>query len=443
MKRWPIVLLISLAVVVFLSPGIIGHLAEKSLDENLNWLEAENDDIVISTEKFDRGWFSSAGQHRVTIKEGSMLATLTARENPAQNGLPSLIIDTRLDHGVFPLTSLARDEGTLKPSIASSVSTLKIDPGDGALVDLPGTIYSTIGLTGKSRFHYVMDAGSQRDDHALVTWTGANITVDTTPANRSFSARGEIEPVTLESYGTVTEVGPVTFGLSQEESPFAFAVGTVKLGIDFLTVTRPGETQAGFGKLRLDAVNELDGDRVNARTIASVTRALVPGIGPMTVNVDFAAKGIDAKSLEGLISALRDAQGGSLAGSGQAQITPLLQAGMQQLIAHGLEARFSRFDISLPQGDLSTTITVTVPESDPNETFSWPGIILATTASINLTLSTSLYEMMQTMNPEITSLVAMGVLKRNGGQYATEIQYAKGLLTINGAPMAIPLGMLQ
>jgi len=442
-KRWPIVLLISLAVVVFLSPGIIGHLAEKSLDDNLSWLEAENDDIVISAEKFDRGWFTSAGRHRVTIKEGSMLAILTARESPGQRRLPSLLIDTRLDHGVFPLTSLARDEGTLKPSIASSVSTLKIDHGDGALVDLPGTVYSTIGLTGGATFHYVMDAGSQRDDDALVTWSGADISVEKAPSSGSFSARGNIEPVTLESYGTVTEVGPVSFQVSQDKSRFAFGVGTVKLGVDSLRVTRPGEPPAGFGEIRLDAVSKLDGDRVTARTTASVARALVPGIGPMNVDIGFDAKGIDAKTLERVIRALRDAQGGSFAGAAQAQITPQLQASFQQLMVHGLEARFSHFNVSLPQGDFSATIAVTVAESDPNDTFSWPGVVLATTASIDLTLSTSLYEMMQTMNPEVTSLVAMGVLKRNGEQYATEIRYAKGLLTINGAPMAIPLGMLQ
>ena len=88
-------------------------------------------------------------------------------------------------------------------------------------------------------------------------------------------------------------------------------------------------------------------------------------------------------------------------------------------------------------------MTVTIPESDAKDSFSWPSIVLATTASIDLTMSVSLYEMLQAMNPDLTTLLALGVLKRNGENYETEIRYAKGLLTINGAPMAIPLGMLQ
>lgn len=443
MKRWPIVLLISLAVIVFLSPGIIGHLAEKNLDENLSWLEAENDDIVITAEQFDRGWFTSAGRHRVTIKGGSLLEVLTSEENAGSGGLPSLLIDTRLDHGLLPLSSLGREQGSLKPSIASSVSTLKIDHGNGELVDLPGTIYSTIGLTGNSSFHYVMEAGSQSDVDSLVAWSGADITVNTTPSSRSFSVQGSIEPTTIESSGVVTEVGPVTFDVSQDRSQYAFGIGAVKLEIDSLDVTSPGEPPAGFGKVRLDVISELDGDRVNGRTTVSFTRVLFPGVGPMNVDIGFTATGLDASSLEVIISALREAQGNALAGAAQPELPPDILADLEDLVTSGLEIQFTRFDISVPQGDLSTAITMTIPESDSKDSFSWPGVVLATTASIDLTMSTSLYEMIQTMNPQITSLVAMGVLKRNGENYETEIRYAKGLLTINGAPMAIPLGMLQ
>lgn len=440
MKRWPIVLLISLAVIVFLSPGIIGHLAEKNLDENLQWLEAENDDIVITTELFDRGWFTSAGRHRIRVTDGSLFEVLGAYGNRAGGGLPSLIIDTRLDHGLVPLTSLGREHGSLVPSIASSVSTLKIDRGDGELVALPGTIYSTFGLTGNSSFHYVMAAGSQSDADSLVTWSGADITVNTIPASRSFTIQANIEPTSLESNGVVTDVGPVTFEVSQDRSQYEFGIGTIKLEIDSLTVTSPNQPRTGFGKISLDALSELDGDRVNGRTSISFTRVLVPGIGPMNVDIGFAANGIDAGALEGIISALRAAQGSALMG---AAIPTGTHAELQKLVASGLEIQFNRFDISVPQGDLSTTMTVTIPESDAKDSFSWPSVVLAMTASIDLTMSVSLYEMLQTMHPDITTLLALGVLKRNGEYYESEIRYAKGLLTINGAPMAIPLGMLQ
>ena len=443
MKRWPIILLLSLAVIVFLSPGIVGRLAEKNLDENLNWLEAENDDIAITAEQFQRGWFTSDGRHRVTLKNGALLEMLATAENPANDGVPSLIIDTRLDHGLVPLTSLGREQGSLKPSIASSVSTLTIDNGKGELIDLPGTIYSTIGLTGNSTFHYVMEAGSQTDENTLMTWSGADITVNTVPASRSFSAQGNVEPTTIEADGVTTDVGPVSFDVTQDRSRYEFGVGAVKLEIDSLSVTSPGEPLAGFGKVSVAAISELDGDRVNGTSTLQFTRVIVPGIGPMNVDIDFAATGVDAKSLEIIVSALRDAKGTALTGASQTTLAPLIQEDLEQLIAKGLELQFGRFDVSVPQGDLSTSITIAVAELDDGETFHWPGALLATTASLDLTMSRSLYEMVQTLNPEVTTLVAMGMLKPTGDDYAMEVRYAKGLLTINGAPMPIPLGMTQ
>ena len=196
MKRWPIILLISLALIVVVSPGIVGQFAEKNLDENLSWLQAENDDIIITAETFDRGWFTSEGRHRITLKSGSLLAFSGVGVDPPAGRLPSLVIDTRLDHGLVPLGSLGREQGSLMPSLASSVSTLKMDTGDGDLIDLPGVIYSSIGLTGNSTFHYLMEPGSQSDQDTLVTWSGADITISTVPSDRLFSAKGNIQPTT-------------------------------------------------------------------------------------------------------------------------------------------------------------------------------------------------------------------------------------------------------
>ncbi len=65
MNRWFVALLITLAVILLVSPGIVGRLAEKSVEENLDFVASENDEVVVTTESFDRGWFTSEGR-RVT-----------------------------------------------------------------------------------------------------------------------------------------------------------------------------------------------------------------------------------------------------------------------------------------------------------------------------------------------------------------------------------------
>ena len=60
-------------------------------------------------------------------------------------------------------------------------------------------------------------------------------------------------------------------------------------------------------------------------------------------------------------------------------------------------------------------------------------------ASADLTIPSGLYEMMVAMNPQVNAAVAMGILRADGDNYVMEAQYKQGLLTVNGAPMPIPI----
>ena len=62
-------------------------------------------------------------------------------------------------HGLIPLSSMGREGGSLEPGLGSAVSTLAVDSGTGEIVDLPGTIYSTVGLGGHLDSRYVLEAG--------------------------------------------------------------------------------------------------------------------------------------------------------------------------------------------------------------------------------------------------------------------------------------------
>ena len=133
-KKGIVVLLVFLAVVVLVSPAIVGRLAEQSMDENLNWAASESGDVKVTSERFARGWFSSEGQHRIELQDGDLLTALQALAGPISAGdLPVLIINTRLDHGLIPVTSMARDKGSLAPGLGSAVSTMQVELPDGEI----------------------------------------------------------------------------------------------------------------------------------------------------------------------------------------------------------------------------------------------------------------------------------------------------------------------
>ena len=131
MKKGVIAVLLILALVVIVSPGIVGKLAEKSVDENLNWAVDNSAELVVTSTGFDRGWFSSEGQHRVELGDGSVRAALTSF---GDTDSPVLLIDTHLDHGLIPFSSMSREEGSLTPGLGSAVSTLASIGGDADAV---------------------------------------------------------------------------------------------------------------------------------------------------------------------------------------------------------------------------------------------------------------------------------------------------------------------
>jgi uncharacterized protein YdgA (DUF945 family) len=287
-----------------------------------------------------------------------------------------------------------------------------------------------------------MEEGSQTDANALMTWSGADITLTTDPTNRALTAKGRIEPTSIESYGITTDIGTVSFDVEQDRSQYSFGIGTAHVDVDSFTVTSPAQPKAGFGKVSFDVSSELDDDRVNGVASIEFGHVIMPALGDMNLYIDVAAKGLDANSMEVFVSELRAAQA-QQPNAPMEVLLPQVEDDLEALLAQGVEIDITRLDVSLPQGDLSTTININIPESGTRSAFSWPGIILATTASVDLRISTSLYELAESMNPDANMLLAMGILKRAGENYEMEVRYASGLLTINGAPMTIPLGLPQ
>ena len=193
MKKGIIALLVALALIVLISPGLVGRMAEKSVDDNLNWAAEESGALVVTSENFDRGWFSSQGQHRVQIDGDKLKALMGSIDGaPDPGDFPVLVIDTRLDHGLIPLGSMSREKGSLAPGLGSAVSTLSVELADGETVDLPGAVYSKVSIGGALSSNYVLPAGSMTEDGSTVSWNDTNIDVTTNPSSGKVSFGGDL-----------------------------------------------------------------------------------------------------------------------------------------------------------------------------------------------------------------------------------------------------------
>ena len=165
MKKSVIALILLAVLIIIVSPGIVGKMAENSVGENLNWAANESGDLIVTTNGFSRSWFSSEGQHRIELAEGGLRTAMMALVGSGgYDQIPVLLINTRIDHGLIPVTSMSRKEGSLAPGLGSAVSTLGIELAANETIDVPGTIYSTVDLSGDLDSRYILEAGATTVD---------------------------------------------------------------------------------------------------------------------------------------------------------------------------------------------------------------------------------------------------------------------------------------
>ncbi len=436
MRKSIVILLIAAAVIVLLSPGIIGRIAEESVDSNLQWAADESKGFRLTSQRFDRSWFSSEGQHRIEIRDPEIrdaLATLAGGE--PHDGYPTLVIDTHIDHGLIPVTSVGRAEGSLAPGLGRGISTLVIEYPDGGSVPVPGTVYSSIGLSGVLTANYIVEPGSLEADGSSASWGDTNIELSTDYRAESFVIDGIIESLVVTDAGDTLRLGKTTFGGEQRPSRFGMSVGDFEMSADSVAVEEAGVETYRLGPVMLSGTSDIDGERVNGNVRMSLNALAVPGYGDSDFDVAMRFTGLDGAALGGMVQKLEDA--GDPATPQQLHL--LVGDELDRLVAAGFELHFDRFDFDLPQGPVSLKMRFTVEESDPVG-FDMTSLLMTLDAEADLTAGADFVEYAMAMNPDAGAIVGMGYLRKNGDVYEMRAEYAKGLLTINGAPMPIPMG---
>lgn len=438
MKKSFVALLIALALIVMISPGIVGRLAERSMDENLDWAANESQEVVVTSQGFDRGWFSSEGQHRIELKEGNLRDLLRAYAGPESSSkIPALIIDTHLDHGLIPVGSMSRDKGSLLPGLGSAVSSLRLETADGEVLDLPGTIYSTVSLTGELRSNYVLAAGSFKREDATAFWGAVEILVTTNPSSGAVGFDGTIKSLAVDSIPETLEIKNIEFSGKQTPTPYGFRTGQADFSFESIDFGSniPGEA---IGPLTITSTSRVDGDRLDARMTVLLKNAPFADLGNAGIAADIRIKNADGRAIGNIKRVMESMQDGA---NSEADLMGV-QTNAQQLLAAGISLHIDQLDISLPQGQLSIKADFSHPETDASQ-FNWTSVLLAMDASADISVPVELMDMITKMNPQAHAAIAMGFLRRKGDAYEMQASIENGVLTVNGAPMSLPITGLQ
>jgi uncharacterized protein YdgA (DUF945 family) len=438
-KKRVVAVLVLLAAVVLISPVIVGRMAERTMDDNLNWAASESGEVKITSERFVRGWFSSEGQHRIELLDGDVLTAVQAYAGPmAADELPALIINTHLDHGLIPVSSVSRKGGSLLPGLGSAVSTLQLELPNGEVVDLPGTIYSKVTLGGDLRSNYVLPAGSYSIENATATWGDINVDVTTDPASGEVAFDGTIGALSLGDGADAVQLNGLTFDGKQKPTSYGFAVGDIKFVLDGLTVASNGAQAVGVRAMSVTANTAIDDGDLESDATMNMTLYDIPQFGEMSMNMDLSLSGMDVELLDRMQRTV-ESMGPT---PDPTAIFPRIEEDAKRLFASGFELNFDELNVTLPQGTISSKMLFSFDERDP-ATFAWTSLLLSSEASIDLSIPEALVEIVVQDNPQAAMAIAGGFLVKQGSAYEMNAELKKGLLTVNGAPIPIPMGLIQ
>ena len=439
MKKSVLALIFFAVLIIIVSPGIVGKFAENTVGENLNWAAQESGELVVTSEGFDRGWFSSEGQHRVEIANGSLrTAMTTAAGGGIDTELPVLLINTHIDHGLIPVSSLSREEGSLAPGLGSAVSTVALEVGDGEQIDLPGAIYSKIGLTGDLDSHYVVEAGSKMVDGGEVSWQPSSINITSSPKTGSIRFEGDVGAMTFGNDQQTVSIEGLSFVGQQAPSSYGFKVGSVELEVGTMTTDAGGMPAGGMQGLSIKASSSVDDGVAAAAMQMEMSGQTVPGFGDISVNADIGFSDLDATALGALTQRLD----GLDSGLDPDRIMMAAEEEFKGLFAAGLGVSVQQLDVGLPMGTVEMKMTLEVPASD-GTAFEWSSLLLGTVASLDVRVPEALVQLASSMSPQTGAIIGMGYLKKEGDVYIMDADLKQGLLTINGAPIPIPMGAFQ
>ena len=345
--------------------------------------------------------------------------------------LPSLIIDTHLDHGPLPA-------GSMSPGLAETVSTFMIDPGNGEPFEIPGALTSRVGLSGASNSRLLLEPGSFDHEKTTFEWQGADLTVDTDPSSGTVSVEGEIKAWKVAASDMVADFSAISISANQVRSDFGFNVGSIEMNMGPISMVENG-AEFSIASLSLSADSSINDDRMDGQSVFVINSATIPAVGTIDIAMDMAIERADAASIAVIGKAIQEAQSAADPEAALANLYPDIQEETETLFQRGFSARMDKFDISLPQGVVSTQINLDVPESAADTDFSWSTVLLAMSATIDLRIPGAIFEMAAMMNNQAGSLVAMGVLVPDGEDYVMDAEYAQGLINVNGVPLPIPI----
>jgi len=288
------------------------------------------------------------------------------------------------------------------------------------------------------RLHTSLGPKAFQVEDGKVSWQPTTIKIAASARTGKIAFDGNIGAMTFGNDQQTVSIDGLTVVGQQTPTPFGFRVGDVDMTMGTMTVDAGGVRAGGVQSMHLKASSSVDDALFAVAMRLEMGKQAVPGFGDISLITDMDFSNIDAAALDAVGKRLED-RAGALDPS---QLLMAAEDELKDLFAAGLNVSVNQLDVALPMGTVEMKTTIAVPAS-ARATFEWASLLLRTVASVDIRIPENLMQFATSMNPQAGALIGLGYLKKEGDTYVMAAGYKKGVLTINGAPIPVPLGALQ
>jgi uncharacterized protein YdgA (DUF945 family) len=474
MKKFLIAVVVVLVIAIVGLPPVLGMRTESTISERMTG--ATPGGVFESTiESFDRGWFSSTATVRMVVSD-TYVSQLDAIYGVGQGPLETirgaeLLVGLDIDHGPVSFGNgffVGLSKFVARPtSLSDSLQELVTVTGMPYLFELRGRI----GLTGVFAF----DADVPEFDFADPTLQAASsgVSVEGQLAGADLDLTATIDSVFLEYMGVAGDLTNLTFAADLEYLTPDLYIGTIEGGIDSIVVGDPtgGSALLSLHELTLVSRSGIDDDGLydGGGEIGAAT--VVAGNGAFDLanaRIGFRIEDVAPEVLERYSTLWQD-----LAFDDPSALSEQLQVLLQDLLATSPTLAYDPIEFEYFGDSFSADIVVrgsaasaAALDSFTLENPAWIAQVVDVSAHIDVAKALARRLANQAVTAQIesqlggqglppgqdvaamaeeqvdvmlTTVVGQGFVVDTGERYTTAVEFANGVLTINGNPM--PFGL--
>ncbi|GAA6142732.1 DUF945 family protein [Hydrogenophaga sp. 5NK40-0174] len=431
MKKLLTGVVVVVAGALLILPKVIGSRGAKAYDEAIRQqVAATLPGAVVETEKLDEGWFSSEGRHHIRISEEVLSERMPHVPNDgpgtATDGEVDLIINSKIHHGPIAFSALGSRGGSFLPLAAVSESTFELKSGQDT-VEIPGTLFSQVGLGGGSgKAIYVVDKFQKDIKGTLLGLHAVDIEFDIDDDGNAVKAQGEMGTLSLKG----AKGDSVQFKDARIEADMNKAhglwFGTSGMDMEQLSITGPQGQQFSFKDMSFRADVDGNDTAFTAAQVVKVSEVTGPDVALEDFVLEYTFENVDTQAV------LRIQKTNT---EDPAAVPEAMLNEFKAIVERSPKFNINELSFKMPEGKVAADLHFGLPEQVDMNAFPY-SLMQQLQGNGTVRIAEGVMPRLEKLSSGMSAqLEQQGFLAKNGSDYVAELKLQNGQFTVNDKPL--------